>query len=47
MVFINFKVWVKDFKLFDLRFGFGMPKSPEGRILRKIGWNYIEIKVVV
>ena len=22
MIFLNFEVWVKDFKFFDLRFGF-------------------------
>ena len=32
--FVNFEVWVKDFKVFDLRFGFSTPKSPRGRILR-------------
>ena len=28
MVVLDFEVWVKDFKVFDLRFGFSMPKPP-------------------
>ena len=34
VVFFNFEVWVKDFKVFDLRFRFSMPKSPRGQVLR-------------
>ena len=34
VVFLNFEVWVKDLEVFDLRFGFGMPKSPWGQVLR-------------
>ena len=28
MVFLHFEVWLNDFKAFDLKFDFGMPKSP-------------------
>ena len=34
---LNFEVWVKDFQVFDLRFGFSTPKSPRGQILR---WGF-------
>ena len=34
VVVLNFEVWVKDLEVFDLRFGFGMPKSPWGQVLR-------------
>ena len=39
MAFLYFEVLVKGFKLFDLRFGFGMPKSPREQILRSVGRN--------
>ena len=31
--FLYLEVWVKDFEVFDLRFGFSMSKSPWGQIL--------------
>ena len=34
VVFLNFEVWVKDLEVFDLKFGFSMPKSPWGQVLR-------------
>ena len=39
MVFLKFEVSVKFFNAIDLRFGFSMPKSPRGHILRWIGWH--------
>ena len=33
MVFLNFEVWVKDFKVFNLRVKFSTPKSPWDQIL--------------
>ena len=34
MWFLNFEVWVKDVKVFDLKFGFSTPKSVWGQVLR-------------
>ena len=34
VVLLNFKVWVADFKAFDLKFGFSTPKSVWGQVLR-------------
>ena len=31
---------MKAFKVVDLRFGLGIPKSCRGQILRSIDWNY-------
>ena len=33
VVFLTFEVWVKDWKVFDLRFSFSMSKSPRGQVL--------------
>ena len=32
MFFLYFEIWVKDFNVFDLRFDFGMPKSPGDQV---------------
>ncbi len=40
MVFINFRLRVKDFTAFYLRFDSSMPRSNWGFILRQIKWNY-------
>ena len=48
MVFLDFEVWVKDFKIFNLRFGFLVknciyftppePKQPVGANFNNGGW---------
>ena len=39
LLFLRFEVWVNDFGVFDLRFGFGMPQPAQGQVLRQIEWN--------
>ena len=48
VVFLSFTVGVKDFQVFELKFGFSTPKSPRLQTLRQIGWNqraFLRIKV--
>ena len=38
VVFLHFEVWVADSKVFDVRFGFSMSKSPRGQVLSRFRW---------
>ena len=35
---LNFEVWVADLEVFDVKFDFGMSKSPRGQILTRFHW---------